>query len=1384
MWLTRLCIRYPVFTCMLMLSFLVMGAFSWQKLAVEEYPNVELPYVMISTDYPGAAPAVVESDVTRPIEDAVNAVAGVRRIISTSYQGQSRIAVEFDLGIPIDAAVQDVRDKIAAVKVGFRKEIKEPLIERFRLDEMPVLSLAFVAPEQDSTALATHITQQVVQRLQNIPGVGKVEVVGAQTREIQVALQPTRMAALGVGVDEVVAALRSENVQMPVGSLDKGRREALVEIDGRFETPQDFSRLIVARRGGKVVTLGQVADIHDGARQLQSLALLDGKRAVGVNLIKNAGANVIELVDNIRERLPAIKANLPAGMGMQVVADTSTAIRASLENVKHTLVEGAILAVLIVFLFLGSWRSTIITGLTLPVALAGTVFCLYLFGLSLNNMTLMAMSLSIGLLVDDAIVVRENIVRHAGLGKSHEQAALDGTREIGLAVLATTLTIVAVFLPVAFMGGIIGRFFYQFGMAVSCAVLLSMLVSFTLDPMLSSRWHDPDAHGIQGNSWLARRVRAFHQTLDRLSDFYGRTISWALGHRRIVLLVSLASLFAALFAAHFIGKEFVPEPDTNDISVKFSTPVDSTLDYTGDKAQQINTVLLALPDVVHAYTTVNTGMEIGKYKAAIRVQLRPQNERQLSQAQLLAQIRSKLQTLHGIKVTSVTPAKQTLGSLKPIQVSLQGRDMRVLDKLAAEFRQRIETIPGLIDLESSNEATRPSLALQIDRKRAADLGLSLSQVGSALRPLLAGETVTSWQAPDGENYDVQVRLPEQDRNNRVSLAQLPLISGGTNPQGGQPGMVTLGQITQFNDATQSAQINRRDLFREVLFSANVSGRAAGDVGKDIEKVAAQMNWPAGYRVVTQGANKDMVESVGYATTALLLGMLFIYMILATQFNSFLHPLTIMTALPLSLVGVFLALLVCGSTLNLFSIIGIIMLMGLVTKNSILLVDFIQRLTRDGMERAQAIVLAGQTRLRPILMTTAAMIAGMLPLALGIGMGAEQRAPMAHALIGGLLTSTLLTLVAVPVVYACLDDLKQRVRQAFTRRSLPAATLDAPLVTRPGVLEQIMDRITPLDDDMPGGTDYVGMWYTARRRAGIDDKMLFGAYKKHQQTPNWYSASHRYYDGLAVVGEKLAPLSGAPLADGLPKGRDLAPPSLGQWLRAAQLPLDAPTPRVAWRQITPLLKDERAPLPESWLLSQDETRQIDQCASEAGVNSTVWLLWAADRVLRSTLLQADAVTSWAYPVNLRGATHCERESMNQCGGFMVTISADMSPADVREQIKLRLARLEHWLQWWLMTIGRWIGQSGVNLVYNFMRQQPGQFTGSYSNLGSWQIPVLDGFTVAAPCAATYPVSISTVECNGRRSLGVRIHPVVNQDGEMAKQVLMLWRQTLLGEQAVY
>lgn len=1054
MWLTRLCIRYPVFATMLMLAFMVLGFFSWRELSVEEYPDIEFPYAIVTTDYPGAAPEVVESDVTRRLEDAINTVPGVKRIISTSYEGRSRIAVEFVLGVPIAVAVQDVRDKVAAVKTRFRNEIRDPLIERYRPDEAPVFSLAFVARRVGSHSegkvsdreLSTHVSQKVLRRLQNIPGVGRVDVVGAMPREVRIELMPERMEALGIGVDQIMAALRSDNAELPAGTVAVGAREQMVEVAGRIGSPEDFRELVVAVRGQSAITLNQVADIIDGEQEPQSLALVNGQRAISVDVVKMSGANTIAVVDALRKILPELEENAPEGVAVVNVADSSRSIRASLADVQKTLIEGAVLAVLIVFLFLGSWRSTVITGLTLPIALLGTIFCLYLFGLTLNMMTLMALSLSIGLLIDDAIVVRENIVRHAAMGKSHEQAAIDGTREIGLAVLATTLTIVAVFLPVAFMGGIIGRFFYQFGIAVSCAVLLSMFISFTLDPMLSSRWPDPDAHGMRGDSKTARFLQHFQKILDVLAERYAGAIRWALQNRRLTLSMAGASLLLALILSGFVGKEFVPEPDLSEIGIKFSTPIGSTLEYSEAKTLQVAAIVRSYDGVIDTYATMNTGMEIGKHRVSLRVLLKPKAGRGVSQGELINAFRERLQGVAGIEVTSVAAAKEAIGGFKPIQLSLQGNDLRVLEKLAAQFQQKLGEVPGLIDLESSLKDTRPTLAVRVDRERAADLGLSVGQVGMALRPLLAGEAVSSWQDADGENYDVRVQLPKALRESADDVAAMPLLSSVPNPLTGQPEMVSVGQVARVEEAAGTAQINRRNLFREVLFSANVSGRPAGDVGEDIMVVADTIKLPAGYRFVVQGQNNDMAESVGHAKTALVLGALFIYMLLAAQFNSFLHPFTIMVSLPLSLVGVFLALLLCGSTLNIFSIIGIVMLMGLVTKNAILLVDFIQESVRAGMARDAAIIAAGQTRLRPILMTTAAMVAGMLPLALGLGDGAEQRAPMAHALIGGVLTSTLLTLIVVPVVYTCLDDLKRIVPallQAWRHRheQLPAAIED-------------------------------------------------------------------------------------------------------------------------------------------------------------------------------------------------------------------------------------------------------------------------------------------------------------------------------------------------------
>ncbi len=1032
MWLTRISVQNPVFAAMMMFALMVLGLFAYKDLGVEEFPNVEFPFVIVSTNYPGASPEVVESDVTRKIEDTVNTISGVKRVISTSYEGRSFIAIEFYLNVPVPVAVQDVRDKIAVLKTEFRDEIKDPIIEKYNPGSTPVLSLAFTSTTLPMRELSTYIDQKISKRLQTVSGVGKVEILGAVKREVRINLKPQALQAYSIGMDEVLRVLKAENSELPSGTIKSGNQEQVVQIKGRLVQPEQFRRLIVARRLGVPIYLEQVADIVDGEQDLESAALINGKAAVSVDVIKSSGANVIDVVNKTNEVLAEIRPQLPAGVSMTVVADSSKSIRNSLADVQKTLLEGAILAILIVLLFLGSWRSTVITGLTLPISLLGTVFALYFFGFTLNLMTLMALSLCIGLLVDDAIVVRENIVRHAAMGKSHYQAALDGTSEIGLAVIATTLTIIAVFLPVAFMGGIIGRFFYQFGVTVSSAVLLSMFVSFTLDPMLSSVWPDTHKQGEKRRGF-GGLLDTFSGWLDKLGDVYVLLSGWALRHRRITLMIAVASLFGAFSLSSLIGKEFVPEPDLSEIGVKFETPVDASLEYTLGKVHQAETIVRSYPEVISTYATLNTSSDPGRNRATIRVLLKPKKERTLSQKALTNVFRQRLGQIAGITLTSVSAAKESVsGGMKPIMLSVQGSDLKELQRISKEISDGMHKIDGLVDIESSLKDNKSTVAVQLNRDAASDAGLSVASIGQALRPLLAGEAVTTWQDSRGENYDVRVRLPDIDRREISDLSGLSFASSHKNLATDAPYMIPLGQVATFEQSEGAAQINRRNLSREVLIQANTSGRPAGDIGVDVKKLQDSIKLPIGYHFETEGANKDMAESAGYAASALLLAIIFIYMLLGSQFNSFLYPVAIMTSLPLSLIGVFLALFVFRSTLNLFSIIGIIMLMGLVTKNAILLIDFIKEALARGEDRTHAILLAGRTRLRPILMTTTAMVMGMMPLALGLGDGGEQRAPMAHAIIGGVITSTLLTLIVVPVVYTYLDDIKRLCWKFLTR----------------------------------------------------------------------------------------------------------------------------------------------------------------------------------------------------------------------------------------------------------------------------------------------------------------------------------------------------------------
>ena len=1073
MWFTRVSIANPVMAVMVMLAFVVLGLFSYQRLSLDQFPNIDFPTVVVSMDYPGASPEIVEAEVTKKIEEAVNTIAGISALSSRSYEGVAVVIIEFNLDVDGRKAADDVREKVSLIRPLLREEVKDPRISRFDPAAQPIFNIAVLATDGKATPqeLTTWATQVLQKKLENVRGVGAVSVVGGVQRQVSIHLKPAAMEALGVSTEQVSNALRSENQELPLGNIRSAEQDRVVQINARLKTPRDFRDIVVARKttaaggaanaGGTVVKLWQVADVVDGPQELESLALYNGQRTVLLSVQKSQGENTIAVVDGLVRALDESKALTPPHIRTEINRDNSRSIRVSVANVQRTLIEGAALTVLIVFLFLNSWRSTVITGLTLPIALIGTFLFMYVFGFTINNITLMALSLCVGLLIDDAIVVRENIVRHVQMGKSAHDAALDGTNEIGLAVLATTLSIVAVFLPIGFMGGIVGKFFHEFGITIVAAVLISMFVSFTLDPMLSSVWHDPQAHGRDPGAplslydrTLGRVTGQFEVFTEWLSRGYQRLLAWSLVHKVKTVLVALGTFVLAIVLLGTVGREFVPKADFSETQINFYTPVGSSLEVTEMRAKQVDRALRELPEVKHTVITINSGFAAGKIYGSVYVRLANRKDRQRSVSDLAVPMRERLDRIPGITVTNI--GATDLGGSKSIVFSVQGPDLGELERITRQLMPQLRQIPGLTDLDSTLKPDKPTIAVDVKRDAAADLGLSVNTLANTLRVLLAGTSVGSWRAADGENYDVRLRLAPDSRDSADDLGQLPLVIGANAD--GSARVVRLSQVADVRSATGPNQINRRDLNREVNIDANALNRSSGEVSADIRTTLDRIAWPPGYRYSFGGSTKNMQESFSYAIGALALAVVFIYMILASQFKSFLQPLALMSSLPLTLIGVVAALLLFRSTLNMFSVIGVVMLMGLVTKNAILLVDFAIRARQDqvlhdgsivpGMERSAALLEAARVRLRPILMTTLAMVFGMVPLAFALSEGSEQRAPMGQAVIGGVITSSLLTLVVVPVVYCWLDDLSVWAKRRFGTR--PAPTAHAAVATPPAI----------------------------------------------------------------------------------------------------------------------------------------------------------------------------------------------------------------------------------------------------------------------------------------------------------------------------------------------
>jgi HAE1 family hydrophobic/amphiphilic exporter-1 len=1016
--LSDMSIKRPIFATVMILALVVLGIFSYRRLSVEMFPNVEFPVVSVVTTFPGASPETVERELSKRIEEAVNQVAGVKHVFSTSREGVSTVVVEFRLEEKVNDAAQEVRAKISSIRGTLPTGIEEPIIQKLDFNAAPVAALAVQSNSLSPRELTVLVEKKIKKRFESVAGVGKVDMVGGQKREVNVDLDPARLDALGLGVNDVVNGIKSENTNTPLGRITRGTAEYPLRIEGKPDRADQYRQMTVAQRGGRPITLGEVAQVTDGVEEKRKLALVNGQPAIGLDIYKQSGGNQVELVDIVKKTITRVQKEMPPGVTITLVRDGSIMTRESLADVKETLIIGGILTILIVFCFINSWRSTVITGVTLPISVISAFIVMNSLGMTLNVMTLMALSLAIGLLIDDAIVVRENIVRHLEMGKDHMEAARFGTSEIGLAVFATSMSIIAVFVPVAFMKGIVGRFFYQFGISVAFAVLVSLFVSFTLDPMLSSRWHDPSIH-LQGRrTGVARWLETFNLWFDRSADHYRSAVGWALDHRKTVLGAAFVSFVAGLVIFSTLESSFMAQYDKGEFQVSFKTAPDASMAETEGRMTAVLAAVKEFPEIDHTYATIGAGDSGTVRDGLLYIKLKERKERSKNQFVLQREIRERLHKVAGITF-SIEEVGQVGGALKPLNVNLKGDDLNVLKQLGARLKKELYTVPGIVDLSMTLENDIPEYRMRVDRDKALSAGVTTNDIVGAVGRLIGGEAISTYEDEDGDAVDVRVRLPERLRQNPSHVTDLRVSVPDGN---GGVKLVSLGSLTSTVVAASPTEINRRDLVRQVTVSANLDNLPIGTAVKHVEAASKRINMPPGYAVNLSGEAEDMAESFGYMGESLILAVLFVFLILAAQFESFFEPFAIMLSLPLSIVGMAGMLKLTGDTINIMSLIGLIMLMGLVTKNAILLVDYAKILQRrDGMLRRDAVILAGRTRLRPIIMTTLAMIFGMLPLFLGIGSGAEMRAPMARAVVGGLITSTFLTLLVVPVMYTVMDD---------------------------------------------------------------------------------------------------------------------------------------------------------------------------------------------------------------------------------------------------------------------------------------------------------------------------------------------------------------------------
>ncbi|QBE62429.1 efflux RND transporter permease subunit [Pseudoduganella lutea] len=1021
MFLSNFSIKRPVATVVLILTLMCVGLLALSKLRVNQDPDVEIPFIVVAIPYPGASPETVEREVLNRIEKSLQSITGVTEINGTAAEGSATILIKFTFERNLIEASDDIRNAIASVRYKLPKEMREPILQRIDTSAQPIMQLSLSSTAQSHAEISRLAEDVLAEKFRGIDGVATVNVDGALRRELSVLLKAEKLREYNVSITDVVNALDRQNTNAPVGKLRGALDEKSIRLVGRIERPEEFQQVVVKRNGDELVRLGQVATIEDAFAEVNGLSMRSNQPNVGISIIRSRDASTVSVSKLIHAMVKEIEPTLPKGTTLEITNDGGEDAQSSLNNVIEALVLGAGLTIFVVYAFLNSWRSTLITALSLPTSVIAAFIGVWLCGFTLNFMTLLGLSLAIGVLIDDAIVVRENIVRHMQMGSDRRTAAINGTNEIGLAVAATTFSIMAVFIPVAFMPGITGEWFRPFALTVTASVAVSLLISFTLDPMLSAYWGDPPGHHDAPRKGFEKLLQRFNNWFDHQADRYGNVIAWALHHRRWMAAIAIASFVAAIgLQMKFGGGSFLPTTDFGTIMIDVRTPSSSSLEYSKLKMVKAAEMAHSIKETKATSTYVNlTGgriyVDIGKKK-----------ERDRSATEVATELREKLAQLVGAEYTVLEDLNN--GARKPVQIEFMGEDSRKLMELTSKFMDELKKVPGAVDVSLSEQDPKDELQIELNRGLANSMGISAGDAATALRVAFAGIEVGDWVDPTGETRDVAVRLAPEDRTNAANIERLPIAVTGTNQ------MVPLDQIAAVTMGKGPSKIQHKDGKRVISVSANVQGRSPGEVTADAMKLAKSMDFPPGYGLAVAGSGKDMQEVFTQMGIALVAGIGLMYLILVIQFGSFTAPVAVMLSLPLSLIGVVVALLLTKGTINLMSLIGVIMLMGLVAKNAILLLDAARKREEEGYGREDALMYAGRMRLRPILMTTFALIAGMLPVAIGHGEGGEFYRPLAVSIIGGTITSTVLTLLMVPTFYDSIEITRDRMFAKFNRRA--------------------------------------------------------------------------------------------------------------------------------------------------------------------------------------------------------------------------------------------------------------------------------------------------------------------------------------------------------------